>query len=73
MDLLEHIHKNAQRAGAPLLRGQSDRVGVVQPGEEKAPGRPYRGLSLPNGACKKDGVKFLAGSAAIAQRVMDLK
>ncbi|CAM9857477.1 unnamed protein product, partial [Bubo scandiacus] len=34
-------HKDDQGAGAPLLRGQAERVGAVQPGEEKAPGRPY--------------------------------
>jgi len=31
-------HKDDQRAGVPLLRGQTKRVGAVQPGEEKAPG-----------------------------------
>jgi len=31
--------KNNQRAGAPLLWGKTERVGAVQPGEEKAPGR----------------------------------
>ena len=36
----EEGHKNHQRAGTPLLQGKAERVGVVQPGEEKAPGRP---------------------------------
>ena len=45
----EEGHKNHQRAGASLLRGQAERVGVVQPGEEKAAGRPYCGLSVPKG------------------------
>ena len=31
---------DAGRAGAPLLGGQAERAGGVQPGEEKAPGRP---------------------------------
>jgi len=31
-------HEDDQRAGAPLLRGQAEGVGAVQPGEEKAPG-----------------------------------
>ena len=31
-------HKDDPRAGAPLLRGQAEGVGAVQPGEEKAPG-----------------------------------
>ena len=37
MDLLEWVQrgdtKNDQRAGTPLLCGQAERVGVVQPGE----------------------------------------
>ncbi|GAB0206131.1 cAMP-dependent protein kinase inhibitor alpha [Grus japonensis] len=33
-------HGDDARAGAPLLWRQAERVGVVQPGEEKAPGRP---------------------------------
>ncbi|PKU42453.1 rna-directed dna polymerase from mobile element jockey-like [Limosa lapponica baueri] len=39
-------HKNGQRAGAPLLQGQAERAGVVQPGEEKALGRPYGSLPV---------------------------
>jgi len=31
------------------------RVGAVQPGGEKAPGRPYCSLPVPGGACKKAG------------------
>lgn len=30
-------HRDAQRAGAPLLGRQAERAGAVQPGEEKAP------------------------------------
>ncbi|GAB0185446.1 cAMP-dependent protein kinase inhibitor alpha [Grus japonensis] len=33
-------HEDDQRAGAPLLWRQAERVGVVQPEEKKAPGRP---------------------------------
>ncbi|GAB0202500.1 hypothetical protein GRJ2_002715600 [Grus japonensis] len=33
-------HRDDARAGAPLLWRQAERVGVVQPGEEKAVGRP---------------------------------
>ena len=32
----EEGHKNRQRAGTPLLWGKTERVGVIQPGEEKA-------------------------------------
>jgi len=44
----EEGHKNNQRDGTPLLWGKAERVGVVRPGEEKAPGRPY--LSVLKGA-----------------------
>jgi len=38
------------RAGAaPLLPGQAERVGAVQPGEKKALGRLYGGLSVLKG------------------------
>ncbi|NXQ87783.1 NID2 protein, partial [Nyctibius grandis] len=33
-------HGDDPRAGAPLLWRQAERAGAVQPGEEKAPGRP---------------------------------
>ncbi|GAB0175459.1 cAMP-dependent protein kinase inhibitor alpha [Grus japonensis] len=33
-------HRDDPRAGAPLLWRQAERVGIVQPGEEEAPGRP---------------------------------
>ncbi|GAB0199613.1 mitochondrial enolase superfamily member 1 [Grus japonensis] len=33
-------HEDDPRAGAPLLWRQAEGVGVVQPGEEKGPGRP---------------------------------
>jgi len=34
----EEGHEDDQRAGVPLLGGQAEGVGAVQPGEEKAPG-----------------------------------
>ncbi|PKU35449.1 rna-directed dna polymerase from mobile element jockey-like [Limosa lapponica baueri] len=37
-------HEDDQRAGAPLLGGQAKRVGVFQPGEEKALGRLIGGF-----------------------------
>ncbi|KAK4805526.1 hypothetical protein QYF61_004466 [Mycteria americana] len=45
----EEGHENDARDGAPLLRGQTDRVGVVQPGEEKAVGRPSSSLPVLQG------------------------
>jgi len=42
----EEGHRNDQRAGAPLLGVKAERFGFVQPGEEKAAGRPYSSLSI---------------------------
>jgi len=33
-------HKNDQRAGTSLLQGKGERVGAVQPREDKTLGRP---------------------------------
>jgi len=44
----EEDHKNDLRAGTPFLRGQAERAGAVQPGEEKAVGRPYCSLPVPD-------------------------
>jgi len=49
----EEVHKDAQRTGAPLLWRQAERVGVAQPGEEKAL-RIYCGIPVPKGAHRKD-------------------
>jgi len=43
-------YKNDPRAGAPLLGGQAERDGLVQPGEEKAAGRPDCSLSVLKGS-----------------------
>ncbi|RMC14970.1 hypothetical protein DUI87_07149 [Hirundo rustica rustica] len=37
----EENHEDDQRDGAPLLWRQAVRVGIAQPEEEIAPGRPY--------------------------------
>jgi len=66
-------YKNYERAGAPLLCGKAVRVGAVQPGEEKAPGRPYCGLSvLEEGFIRKTGTNVLAGPVVTGQGVMVL-
>jgi len=44
-----------QRAGAPLLRGQAEGVGAVQPGEEKAARVTLEQLPVPERAYKKAG------------------
>ena len=46
----EEGHKNDQRALTPLLWGKAERVGAVQPGEEKALRRPNRSLSVHEGS-----------------------
>jgi len=51
----EEGHKDDLRAAAPLLWGKAERAGAVQPGEEKAAGRPHSSLSVPEGAYRKDG------------------
>ncbi|GAB0202822.1 hypothetical protein GRJ2_002747800 [Grus japonensis] len=51
----EEGHEADQRAGAPLLWRQADTIGLVQPREEKAPGRSNRGLPVPEGAYRKAG------------------
>jgi len=39
MDLLERVQRRATKMdGTPLLCGQAERVGVVQPGEERREG-----------------------------------
>lgn len=43
----EKGHKDDQRAEASLLCRQVERAGALQPGEEKAPRRPYSGLPVP--------------------------
>ena len=45
----EEGHKNDPRDGILLLQGQVKRDGAVQPGEEKALGRPESGLSASKG------------------------
>jgi len=45
----EEGHKNDPRDVTSLPWGKAERVGIVQPGEEKAPGRPYCGLPVLNG------------------------
>jgi len=52
----EEGHKNDQRAGAPPLQGQAERVGAFHPREEKAP-RGLRerlnGLPVPKDSLQK--------------------
>jgi len=47
----EEGHKNYPRAGTALLSGKAERF--VQPGEEKASGRPYCDLPVPEGGLEE--------------------
>jgi len=51
----EEGHKNDPRDGTRLLRGHAERAGAVQPGEEKAPGRPESSHSYLKGSYRKEG------------------
>ena len=63
-------HKNDLRAGTPPLW---QKAGVVQPGEEKAPGRPHSSLSVPErGTVGKMGKISLARPIVIEQGAMAL-
>jgi len=50
---LEKGLKDYQRAGAPLLWRRTEGAGDVQPGEGKAPGRPYSSPPVPKGGLQK--------------------
>ena len=49
----EEVHEDDQRSGAPPLRGQAERTGAFQPGEDKAPGRTDSCLIIPAGGLQK--------------------
>jgi len=51
----EEGRKNHPRDGTPPLQGQAERVGAVQPGEEKALGRLDSSFSVPKGGYKEEG------------------
>jgi len=47
----EEGHKNELRDGTPLLRGQAERAGAVQPGEQKELNAAGRHKSMKKGIC----------------------
>ena len=52
---LEDSHEDDQRAGAPLLGRKDEGAGLVQPAEEKAPGRLHWHLSVFKGNLQTGG------------------
>lgn len=62
MDLLgvgpQEGQKSNQRAATPSLMGKAEGIQALQPGEEKAPGRPHCSLSVPTWGLKKEGERL---------------
>lgn len=60
--LLEQVQgpQRYQRDGAPLIRGQTERVGVNQSGEQKTLGRPFTIFWNIKEVCKKDGDRLFS-------------
>jgi len=60
---------NDARAGIPVLGGKAGRAGAVQPGEEKAVGRPYCGLPvLERVLLRKMGTDFFSRACSNSTR-----
>ena len=67
----EEGHRNGPRDGTSLLQGQAERAAAVQPGEEKAAGRPESGLSVSKGGpIRKKGTDPLSRSVVIGKEEM---
>jgi len=64
IDLLEHV----QWRTIKKIQGMEHLF--VQPGEDKAPGRPESGLSVSKGAVRKKGTDSLVGSVVTGQGEM---
>ena len=61
---IKNIYVITKQAGAPPLWGQAQRAWALQPGEEKAPGRPYSGLPVPEGPYRKVGEGLFIGACS---------
>ena len=57
---LEEGHRNDPRDETPPSLRTAERAGAVQPGEEKAAGRPGSSLSVLKGGCKKEGDRLFS-------------
>jgi len=62
----EEGHKTGPRGGTPLLWGQAERAGAVQPGE-KVPRPPQSSLSISKGAVRRKGTDSLIGDVVTDQ------
>jgi len=54
-------------------KAKAKRVGAVQPGKQKALGRPYSGFSVPEGAYKKAGEGLFTRACSNRTRGNDFK
>ena len=53
MDWEQPCWERLEKTGAPLLWRKTERIGVVQLGEEKAQGRPHSSFSVPKGGLQE--------------------
>ncbi|PKU42193.1 hypothetical protein llap_7507 [Limosa lapponica baueri] len=53
MDLLERVQTRAMKTVRELEHLSYEVLGVVEPGEEEVPGRPYSGLSVLKGSLQE--------------------
>jgi len=65
-------YENDRRSVKPLLWRKVERVWVVYPGEEKALGRPYCGLSICKGGFLASPVVTAQGTAVLNWKGVDL-
>lgn len=57
----EEAHKDDPRDGTAFLWGKAERTWAVQPGEERALGRPYNSSQCLKRFTRKMRMKFLVG------------
>ena len=71
----EEGHEDDQKAAAPPLREQAERVRALQPREKKDPGTPYSSLPVPEGAYRKagEGLFIRACSERTRENVLKLE
>ena len=60
IDLPECVHKNDPWNGTPLLQGQAERAGAVQPGDEKRRGDLIATFQYLKGSYRKEGDRLFS-------------